>query len=67
MENQDQDKTISNEKKQRTHIPVEGYTIEDLRKMTTDELIEIAKKLGALDDDDWDMWEKKVQEYKENR
>ena len=28
---------------------------------------EIAKKLGALDDDDWDMWEKKVQEYKENR
>lgn len=33
--------------KQRTHIPVEGYTIEQLRSMPTDELIKIANDLGV--------------------
>ena len=36
----------TNQKKQRTHIPVEGYTIEDLQQKTIEELTEIAKELG---------------------
>jgi transcription termination factor Rho len=32
-------------KKKRTHIPVEGYTIEDLRTENLDKLIEVAKEL----------------------
>jgi len=35
-----------NNKKQRTHIPVEGYTIEDLRTEPIEKLTEIAKNLG---------------------
>jgi transcription termination factor Rho len=33
--------------KTRTHIPVEGYRIEDLRTKTLEKLIEIAQKLGV--------------------
>ena len=33
--------------RERTHIPVEGYTIEELRQMPTTQLLEIAKKLGV--------------------
>jgi len=49
MENQEKNSVVTQDesKKQRTHIPVEGYTIEELRQMPTDELIEIAKKLGV--------------------
>jgi len=36
-----------NQKKQRTHIPVEGYKIEELREMPTDELLKIAKELNV--------------------
>ena len=36
----------TNTKKQRTHIPVEGYTIEDLQSKTIEELTLIAKELG---------------------
>ena len=36
----------TNNKKQRTHIPVEGYTIEDLQSKTIEELTLIAKELG---------------------
>ena len=36
----------NNQKKQRTHIPVEGYTIEDLQKKSIEELTNIAKELG---------------------
>jgi len=35
-----------NNKKQRTHIPVEGYTIEELRTEPIEKLVEIAKNLG---------------------
>jgi len=35
----------TNNKKQRTHIPVEGYTIEDLQSKTIEELTIIAKEL----------------------
>ena len=35
------------QKKQRTHIPVEGYTIEVLQRKSIEELIEVAKKLGV--------------------
>lgn len=34
-----------NKNKSRTHVPVKGLTLDDLRKQTTDELIEVAKKL----------------------
>ncbi|MEF3191319.1 MAG: transcription termination factor Rho, partial [Campylobacterales bacterium] len=33
--------------KKRTHVPVEGYTVEDLRTKTTDELVAIANELGV--------------------
>ncbi|MEO1942067.1 MAG: transcription termination factor Rho [Campylobacterales bacterium] len=33
--------------RERTHIPVEGYTIEELRQMPTTKLLEIAKGLGV--------------------
>lgn len=33
--------------KTRTHIPVEGYKVEDLRAMTMDKILDIAKKLGV--------------------
>ena len=36
---------MENQKKKRTHIPVEGYTIEGLRTESLDKLIEIAKEL----------------------
>jgi transcription termination factor Rho len=36
---------MENQKKKRTHIPVEGYTIEDLRTENLDKLIEVAKEL----------------------
>jgi len=36
--------TQNNGKKQRTHIPVEGYTIEELRAKTIEELIRIANE-----------------------
>ena len=35
------------QKKQRTHIPVEGYTIEVLQRKSIEELIDIAKELGV--------------------
>ena len=34
------------EKKQRTHIPVEGYKIEDLKLLDLQSLIKIANELG---------------------
>jgi transcription termination factor Rho len=37
----------SNSNKSRTHIPVEGYKIEDLRQKSLEELIAIAKELGV--------------------
>jgi len=43
---QNNNHNYNNTKKQRTHIPVSGYTIEDLRRETIDKLTEIAKKLG---------------------
>ncbi|WP_456452365.1 transcription termination factor Rho [Hydrogenimonas sp.] len=36
-----------NTSKSRTHIPVEGYKIEDLRQKSLEELIAIAKELGV--------------------
>jgi transcription termination factor Rho len=44
MENQN---NVNNNAKQRTHIPVEGYTIEEFRSMPTDELIKIANEVGV--------------------
>jgi transcription termination factor Rho len=43
---QNNNHNYNNTKKQRTHIPVSGYTIEDLRRETIEKLTEIAKKLG---------------------
>jgi len=40
-------KNNKNQKKTRTHIPVKGLTLDDLRAKTTDELIEVAKKLDV--------------------
>ncbi len=37
----------NNNGKSRTHIPVEGYKIEDLRQKSLEELISIAKELGV--------------------
>jgi len=34
-------------KKQRTHIPVEGFTLEELQEKTTEELIKIANELNV--------------------
>ncbi|RUM55733.1 MAG: transcription termination factor Rho [Nautilia sp.] len=42
-----QNNNQTNQKKQRTHIPVEGYTIEELQTKTIEELLEIAKSLGV--------------------
>jgi len=36
----------NNQKKQRTHIPVKGYTIENLQQKTIEDLTLIAKELG---------------------
>ena len=48
MENQKTDVSNTQEKnKQRTHVPVKGHKIEDLMKMPTEELIEIAKSLNV--------------------
>jgi len=48
MENQKKDVSNTQDKnKQRTHIPVKGHKIEDLMKMPTEELIEIAKSLNV--------------------
>ncbi len=44
--NQSQNGQSNGQNKTRTHIPVEGYTIEELRTKTLDELIDIASKLG---------------------
>jgi transcription termination factor Rho len=38
---------LSSKQKTRTHIPVEGYTIEELRIKPIDELVGIATKLGV--------------------
>ncbi len=35
----------NNQRKARTHIPVKGLTLDDLRAKTTEELIDVAKKL----------------------
>jgi len=40
-------KNNKNQKKTRTHIPVKGLTLDDLRAKTTDELIDVAKKLDV--------------------
>lgn len=40
-------KTNANSRKPRTHVPVQGHTIEKLREHTTSELLEIAKELGV--------------------
>jgi len=45
--NNNNNNTNNSNTKQRTHIPVEGYTIEQLRSMPTDELIKIANDLGV--------------------
>jgi len=48
QENKENKKTKStrqNNKKTRTHVPVQGLTLDDLRAKTTDELIEVAKTL----------------------
>ncbi len=37
----------NNRSKPRTHIPVEGHTIEKLREFPTDELLKMAKELGV--------------------
>ena len=48
MENQKKDLSNTQDKnKQRTHIPVKGHKIEELMKMPTEELIEIAKSLNV--------------------
>ncbi len=39
--------TRNNNNKSRTHIPVEGYKIEDLRQKSLEELLTIAKELGV--------------------
>ncbi len=39
--------TRTNNNKSRTHIPVEGYKIEDLRQKSLEELLTIAKELGV--------------------
>ena len=40
-----QAKNNNNNRKARTHVPVKGLTLDDLRAKTTDELIDVAKKL----------------------
>ncbi|MGM0624228.1 MAG: transcription termination factor Rho [Campylobacterota bacterium] len=40
-------------KKSRTHIPVEGYTVEDLQTKTLDELVEIAKDIDVENPNDY--------------
>ena len=45
MENENQTTSNGNGRKQRTHIPVEGYTVEELRSRPTEELIKIANEL----------------------
>jgi transcription termination factor Rho len=42
---QEQENNTQKQKKQRTHIPVEGFTLEELQTKTTDELIKIANEL----------------------
>ena len=37
--------TTKSPRKARTHVPVEGYRIEQLRELTLEELLIIAKKL----------------------
>ncbi len=45
-ENQNQTKN-SNKKHQRTHTPVEGYTIEELQQKPLEELVKIARELNV--------------------
>lgn len=45
-QNSNQNSQSLQKQKTRTHIPVEGYTIEELRTKTLDELIAIANKSG---------------------
>jgi len=40
-------------KKSRTHVPVEGYTVEDLQTKTLDELVEIAKDIDVENPNDY--------------
>jgi transcription termination factor Rho len=40
-------KNVPDRQRERTHIPVEGYTIEELRQKPTNDLLEIAKELGV--------------------
>lgn len=40
-------------KKSRTHVPVEGYTVEDLQTKTLDELVELAKEIDVENPNDY--------------
>ena len=46
-ESKTQNKTTKSPRKARTHVPVEGYRIEQLRELTLEELLIIAKELGV--------------------
>jgi transcription termination factor Rho len=43
--NDNNKQNVPERQRERTHIPVEGYTIEELRQRPTNELLEIAKEL----------------------
>jgi len=43
----DHSRNNSRNNKNRTHKPVEGYTVEDLREKTIDELVSMAEELGV--------------------
>ncbi|MRJ06625.1 MAG: transcription termination factor Rho [Epsilonproteobacteria bacterium] len=43
--NDNNKQSVPERQRERTHIPVEGYTIEELRQRPTNELLEIAKEL----------------------
>jgi len=45
-QSQTEEKNLPEKQAKRTHTPVEGYTIEDLRTKSIDELLEIASNLG---------------------
>ncbi|MGM0533062.1 MAG: transcription termination factor Rho [Campylobacterota bacterium] len=43
----------NNTRKKRTHIPVDGYTVEDLQTKTLDELVDIAKEIDVENPNDF--------------
>ena len=44
---------MNNQKKSRTHIPVDGYKVEELQVKTLEELVEIAKEMDIENPNDF--------------